>query len=236
MSAKCGRKYVCTYLKLLLKTKGIDKMNTQKNKFKKPFITSLIVMLFFTIISALLKNNGYVSLILNILFVISLVFFIFFCFRFLLNPSKIIVYSEIKEIKETDNYINGHIKHFSGLPIASGAKIEVFIGNDKILFKKEGQEFLLDRSKVISVDYVQGKDANNQAMVGAIAGSMIVGGVSGAFLGSMLAKEYYLIFTYKSEGEIKFISLSTGGSNLPINKIISDFKSSGNQIEERIEL
>jgi len=211
-------------------------MNNQKNKFNSLFSLSIALTIVSIAMSGIEEiSNSSVYRILSICSVISvIIFFPLFCGE-QSRIDKVIKQKNEEYINSYSAHTYGHIKHFSGLPIASGAKIELFIGNDKITFKKDGQEISLDRSKVISVDYVQGKDANNQAMAGAVAGSMI-GGVSGAFLGSMLAKEYYLIFTYKSEGEIKFISLSTGGSNLPINKIISDFKSSGKQIEERIEL
>jgi|GEM_PF-2563657 len=207
-----------------------------KNKFSLPCVLSFVSAFILIAMSGNEKiSNSPVFSILVLCSVISMIIFFPLSYKEQLRINKVIKQMNEEYINSYSAYIHGTIKHFSGLPVASGAMIELFIGNDKIVFKKDGQEFFLDRSKVISVDYVQGKDANNQAMTGAIAG-MMVGGASGAFLGSMLAKEYYLIFTYKSEGEIKFISLSTGGSNLPINRIINEFKSSVKQIDERIEL
>ena len=130
--------------------------------------------------------------------------------------------------------------------MASGTLIELFMGNEKIIFKsalKDSQEISLDRNKIISADHILGKDAKNQQMMAAIAGSVMVDGLYGACLSAAMPKEYYLVITYKSNDEAEFIMFDTRGSVLsdisenkvPVKKIVADINSKIS-IEQKVEL
>jgi len=142
-----------------------------------------------------------------------------------------------RKLNILDN-ITGIIKHYDGLPISRGSFLKFTMYIDKIVFEKDSQEITLNRDKIIFVDMVSGDDLknNNESMMGMMAGSMVVGGVGGAILGSALAKSKYLAITYKSGDEIKFIFFDTAGSNLPFIQIINDFKNDDMKAEVKIEL
>jgi len=122
------------------------------------------------------------------------------------------------------NYIMGFIKHYEGLPMVSGVMVKMIYWTDKIFFIKENQEIILETSKIISVDVVQGKNAKNEAMLGAAAGALMVDGLYGAIYGRMLANHFYFVIAYKSDEGIKYITLDTEGTHLPYRQIVSEIK------------
>jgi len=130
----------------------------------------------------------------------------------------------------------GLLKHVEGLPIARGSVIEFYYGREKITFKKDNQEISLDRSKIINMESFLGEDAKSQAAAGAVAGKYLLGGLGGAVIGAMMATTFYLSVIYNNGEENKTILLDTTGSDLPLKKILSDFKSNNQTETKRIEL
>lgn len=148
-----------------------------------------------------------------------------------------------KPIKERNMYLKaqaetylaiyyGAIKHFEGLPFAKSVNVNFFYGTDRLVFTKDNQEVSLDRGKIISMDIISGRDIKNQTIAGAVAGSLILGGI----IGALVANGSCLVITYKREEETKFILLDTLGSNLPFLKLIKDFKENNHRDKEKIEL
>jgi len=130
----------------------------------------------------------------------------------------------------------GKLKHIEGLPITSGVLIDFFYGNKKLTFKKDEQEIFLDCDKIISMDVVLGKDVKSNAATGAVAGKYLLGGISGAAIGAMLATTFYFVILYKKDSENKTIILDSTGSDLPFKKIFNDFKSTHHTETQKIEL
>jgi len=131
---------------------------------------------------------------------------------------------------------HGVMKHFEGLPLASGVDVEVFYGREKITFKKEQQEISLECNRIVDIDTVFGKDVASQASTGAIAGKMIVGGVGGAVIGALAASTMYFILTYTNGEEQKYILLDIAMSGSLSSKIAKDFKANNQRDTIKIEL
>lgn len=158
--------------------------------------------------------------------------FIIFCFYKAYTSAK-----EQRETKEKYNPIyNSSLKHTSGLPLASGAIVKVCYCKDRIVFVYDKQEITILRDKITSIDCVTGKDIKAQQAAGAAAGKYLFGGLTGAFIGSLLATSTYLVISYKTNEEYKSVVLDTYVSGTFANKVQKDFKRNTNTIPESIEL
>lgn len=126
---------------------------------------------------------------------------------------------------------SGQLKHISGLPIPSGVFVDVFYSDEKVVIKKDSQEFILKCDKIISVDCISGKNLKQDIASGAIVGNFIIGGVAGAAIGSILAASIYLTISYESEQENKTIILDTYVNSSFASKIAKDFKKKVHEIK-----
>ena len=129
----------------------------------------------------------------------------------------------------------GTLKHISGLPIASDAAIEVCYCQDKFVFLNGKQEITLALDKVKSVDCVTKNDLS-KAMTGAAAGKYILGGLTGAVIGSITATDMCLIISYESSGENKLIALNQNTASGFGKKVENAFKNSSYYKETKIDL
>lgn len=118
----------------------------------------------------------------------------------------------------------GYLKHIEGLPLAGGVFVDTYYCPDKIVFVKENQEISIAMNKIISIDCTQGSDIKSQKATGAIAGKYILGGLSGAIIGSLAASTTYFIITYKSDDEIKYIIFDVDASSNFAYSVKKDFK------------
>ena len=141
-----------------------------------------------------------------------------------------------KAKEELGSTINTTMIHVDGLPVAQDVSTEVYYCPDKIVFKASGQEITLNRDKIFSIDVSVGSNVASTA-TGAIAGKYIVGGLSGAVIGALVATKTYCIISYEKDGNNKFIVLDTGLSGTAASKMAKDFKSSSTSWEtKKIEL
>jgi uncharacterized membrane protein len=149
--------------------------------------------------------------------------------------------NEKESLHEKHNaFISGLITHIEGLPIPQGVTINILYGRDGITFVKDHQEITLDIARVMSIDTFIGKDIQTQA-TGAIAGKLIVGGLGGAVLGSLIASKIYFVISYTKDDEYKSIIFEATGHELSGNalnttKIIKDFRANHNRETESYEL
>jgi hypothetical protein len=132
------------------------------------------------------------------------------------------------------NKLCGFVKHFDGLPMPKGVAVNFTFSENNIAFVKDSQEILLDRSKILSADLVQGKDAKQNAMMGAMVGTMMVDSLYGAIYGSMLAKHLYFVITYSKDESVAFVTLDTEGSKLPFHQIAYELKAINNDKEKTV--
>ena len=128
------------------------------------------------------------------------------------------------------------VKHGSGLPLVEGVLVDIYYTPDKFVFVSKGQEIIVSREKIIRVDIASGKDIESQQALGAVAGQAIIGGVTGAVIGSLLAGSVYLAITYHSDAEIKYIFLDLYKSGTFASKIEKDFNKTAPQKNTTITL
>lgn len=141
--------------------------------------------------------------------------------------------------KIADKYnavLTGLMKHTSGLSLPQGVWVNVYYCPDKIVFKKDGQEFILSRNKIIDLDLVTGKDIRAQQMAGAATGKFVLGGNIGAVIGTLAATTIYLAVTYESNGKDKCILLDTAMSGSLSIKMKKDFDKTSTEKNKSIEL
>lgn len=50
--------------------------------------------------------------------------------------------------------IVGSLEHINGLPVAKGVELDVYYAPEKIIFKKDGQEIVISKSKITSIDRI----------------------------------------------------------------------------------
>lgn len=128
------------------------------------------------------------------------------------------------------------LKHISGLPIAKGAAVEVYYGPEKVVFKKGGQEIVVARSKITSVELVMSGNTTRKVMSGAATGKYVVGGKTGATVGALAAMTPNLVISYTSEGKSKHITLDLATSGTFGSKIVKDFQQTATPRRSTIEL
>lgn len=132
--------------------------------------------------------------------------------------------------------MNAQLKHISGLPLAEGVMVTMYYGPEKIVFKKDKQEISIAREKITSIDGVTGKDIKSRQISGAAAGKFIIGGTAGAVIGSLVATTIYLVISYTSGGENKYVILDTAMSGSFYLNVQKDFAKTNNVAPTSIEL
>lgn len=128
------------------------------------------------------------------------------------------------------------LKHTDGLPLAKGVFVNVYYGPEKIVFKKDKQEISIARAKINSVDCVTGQNIKSQQMAGAATGKYLLGGTTGAIIGSLAATTTYLVISYTSDGQRKTVILDTASSGMFALKVQKDFKRNDTSAHSSIEL
>ncbi len=120
--------------------------------------------------------------------------------------------NKIKELK----YTNSHIwaAHQAGLPLSQGSQCELEYVDDKFIFKGAGNSFELLFEKITDICVKTDNEIQTQyvsSIGGAVAGAVVFGPL-GAIVGGRAKKKstsyitYYLIFTYKKDDSISYIS------------------------------
>lgn len=132
--------------------------------------------------------------------------------------------------------MSAQLKHTSGLPLAAGVMVTMYYGPEKIVFKKDKQIISISRDKVTSIDGVTGKDIKSKQLSGAAAGKFILGGAAGAVIGSLIATTIYLVISYVSNGECRYIILDTAMSGSFYLNVQKDFAKTNKSVPTSMEL
>lgn len=123
----------------------------------------------------------------------------------------------------------GCLQTVYGLPFAEGTYCEILSCGDHYEFIANGTTVNLEKAKVTDVSIKTDVDVQKQYVSsagGAVAGAMIAGPL-GAMVGGRAKKKEtrtytsYLIFTYVSDGEVKYITFSALGN---FQDILKDYK------------
>lgn len=148
-------------------------------------------------------------------------------------------FKRIGEIEKNKSDFNskdhGTLKHISGLPLPKNVYVDVMYNDDKIIMKKDNTVISIAKSKVNSIDSTTGENIKNQA-AGAVAGNYLIGGTGGAFIGAIIATKIYLVISYSSDGEDKYIILDEAESGFFSSRLIKNYKKTIVQEERNIEL
>ena len=115
------------------------------------------------------------------------------------------------------------IPHVNGLPIPEDTNCTIYSTPDKYEIESSGNSFELDKSKVTDVCVKTETEVTSQyvSSVGGAIGGAVLFGPLGAAIGGRAKKKKtkevheYLIFTYESNGEIKYIGFQV----LPMHKL-----------------
>lgn len=170
-----------------------------------------------------------------------LIMFVILCVVMVVKTSKIRKENKLKIQKRKDEsgaYYNTSLIHATGLPVSEGTLCDLFLCPDKVEIECNGNKFNLDKSKITDVSMKTDVEIQKQYVSsagGAIAGAVMFGAL-GAIIGGR-AKEKksetiytYLIFTYKKDEELNYISFDVTQALSHARKFVSDFKTLNKEI------
>lgn len=136
------------------------------------------------------------------------------------------------------------LHHIHGLPIAENTLCEVFSYPDRIEFKAGTTNIQLQKEKITDMCIKTDVDIQNQAVSsvgGAVAGAAIFGTLGAIIGGRIKTKKVktvtnYLIISYKSDKELKYIGFDTVNNPVLASKLVKEFQSNGTTSSVNIEL
>lgn len=150
--------------------------------------------------------------------------------------------------KEKNNFegitIYTAFHHVNGLPIPENVLCEVFSYPDRINFKSGTTEIKLPKEKITDISIKTDTEIQQQLVSsagGAIAGAMLFGSLGAIIGGRVKTKKVktttnYLIITYKSENELKYIGFDIQNNPPSADKLVKEFQKSNSASGVKIEL
>lgn len=134
--------------------------------------------------------------------------------------------------------------HVNGLPIPKNVLCEVFSYPDRIDFKSGTTEIKLPKEKITDISIKTDTEIQQQLVSsagGAIAGAMLFGSLGAIIGGRVKTKKVktttnYLIITYKSENELKYIGFDIQNNPSSADKLVKEFQKSNSASGVKIEL
>lgn len=150
--------------------------------------------------------------------------------------------------KEKNNFegitIYTAFHHVNGLPIPENVLCEVFSYPDRIDFKSGTTEIKLPKEKITDISIKTDTEIQQQLVSsagGAIAGAMLFGSLGAIIGGRIKTKKVktttnYLIITYKSENELKYIGFDIQNNPPSADKLVKEFQKSNSASGVKIEL
>ena len=134
--------------------------------------------------------------------------------------------------------------HVNGLPIPENVLCEVFSYPDRIDFKSGTTEIKLPKEKITDISIKTDTEIQQQLVSsagGAIAGAMLFGSLGAIIGGRVKTKKVktttnYLIITYKSENELKYIGFDIQNNPSSADTLVKEFQKSNSASGVKIEL
>ena len=152
---------------------------------------------------------------------------------------------ERKEImKATNASLMETFIHFSGLPIPEGVACKVISLPDRYDFIANGATISLSKNKVTDICLKSDAEIQKQyvsSAAGAVGGALLFGPV-GALIGGRVKEKKtkqiftYLIFTYETNGELKYLALDVTYSVPKALKYKEEFKQNATQHNLQINI
>ena len=155
--------------------------------------------------------------------------------------------ANLKEAKKKQNKreLSGRLQLIGGLSdLPQGSMCKVFYNQDRIRFIVSGQEFTLEANKMIDVSVMTPTEIQKQyvsSVGGAVAGAILLGPI-GAIIGGSASKKTirktsrYLVISYRSDGEIKYIVFDVSTEMLLGNSIKNTYRNLKKNENIRVEL
>lgn len=155
--------------------------------------------------------------------------------------------ANLKEAKKKQNKreLSGRLQLIGGLSdLPQGSMCKVFYNQGRIRFIVSGQEFTLEANKMIDVSVMTPTEIQKQyvsSVGGAVAGAILLGPI-GAIIGGSASKKTirktsrYLVISYRSDGEIKYIVFDVSTEMLLGNSIKNTYKNLKKNENIRVEL
>ena len=152
-----------------------------------------------------------------IIVIALLVAFVVFCISMAVKTSKIQKSAKKKfadKKKEIGFLEKAYLNCMTGLPIPEGAECMVYMCPDKYVFERNESTYNLPINKITDISIktdVEIQNAYTSSIGGAVGGALLFGGL-GAIIGGRTKKKTdkivhsYLIFAYKKDDNIDFIS------------------------------
>lgn len=149
-----------------------------------------------------------------------------------------------KEEKVKKSGITSTSKHISGLPIAENIVCIITSYSDKITITSNGATFNLEKKKITDVSIKTETEIQEQYVSsagGAVGGAMLFGAL-GAVVGGRAKKKKtktvnkYLIISYMSDEELKFIVFDVSVNIWSAMKIADDFRKNNYGSSANIDL
>lgn len=171
-------------------------------------------------------SQGIVMIILGLIFAVITVL--------LFKPTKKDKEKKIQKKEKRNESLNTcTMKHINGLPIAEDVYCTVQSLEDKFIFSAGTLNFELEKHKITDMCIKTDKEIQQQyvSSVGGAIGGAVLFGPLGAMIGGRAKKKTtknevhnYLIITYQSSNEIKYIGFEIQNSIASAYKYVRDFR------------
>lgn len=152
---------------------------------------------------------------------------------------KSIVSNKVKSVAQPDLSVT--LKHVNGLPVPENTFCQIYSRPDKYEISVNGTTFNIAKAKVIDVSIKTESEIQQHyvSSIGGAVGGAVLFGPLGAIIGGRAKKKTskkttnYLIFTYLSDNEIKYVGFEVGDNYIPVSKFLAEFKpnATNNNIE-----
>ena len=155
--------------------------------------------------------------------------------------------TNLKEAKKRKNKweLSGRLQLIRGLSdLPQGSICKVFYNQNRIRFIASGQEFTLEANKMIDVSVMTPTEIQKQyvsSIGGAVAGAVLLGPI-GAIIGGSASKKTirktsrYLVISYRSNDEIKYIVFDVSTEMFLGNSIKNTYKNLKKNENIKVEL
>lgn len=182
-----------------------------------------------------------------IIVIIFLFLFIIFCICMFIGISrtkrkqKNLVKSSIAEKNAT---LFVCLPHVNGLPIPENVFCDIYSTPNKFEIISNGLTFNLDKNKVTDVCFKTDVEIQKQyvSSIGGAIGGAALFGTLGAMIGGRAKQKNirevhtYLIFTYESNGEIKYTGFDATNNLYKAGPFVDEFRNSGKSHTVNIDL
>lgn len=152
---------------------------------------------------------------------------------------------KIKQDKRHEQLSTCTASHVNGLPLAENATCVIKSLSDKFLFSSGSATFDLEKNKITDMCIKTDTEIQQQyvsSMGGAVGGALLFGPV-GAIIGGRAKKKTvshktknYLIITYESNGEIKYIGFDVSFCIASARMFVNEYNSTADKNNLNISL